>query len=189
MSASVLPARLLSRSARAVVFATVCLTLTVAGHAYSAGAAVPATGIALGFPLVAGVAALLAGTERSYPTIFGGLLGAQFGLHVLFVQVSDGTVHHGRPHTGHAHGDAVMTLAHTLAALVAAWWLRRGEAAAWSLARRIAAAANPPRPLLPDVRVPARPDARPAARVLPARTAPLRHALSRRGPPRVLSPA
>ncbi|RFU37096.1 hypothetical protein DZF91_34705, partial [Actinomadura logoneensis] len=141
MSDSALPARLLTRSARAVVFATVCLTLTVAGHAYSAGAAVPAAGIALGFPLVAVVAALLAGTERSLPTILGGLLGAQFGLHVLFVQVSDGTVHHGAPHAAHGHGGAVMTLAHTLAALVAAWWLRRGEAAAWSLARRIAAAA------------------------------------------------
>ncbi|MFC5181010.1 hypothetical protein [Actinomadura harenae] len=187
MSDSALPDRLLSRSARAVVFATVCLTLTAAGHAFSAGAAVPAAGIGLGFLLVAGVAALLTGAERSYPTILGGLLGAQFGLHVLFVQVSDGTVHHGLPHTGHGHGGATMTLAHTLAALVTAWWLRRGEKAAWSLARRIAAAASPPRPLLPDVRVAARPAVRPVARILPARTAPLRHAVSRRGPPRALS--
>ncbi|WP_051467044.1 hypothetical protein [Actinomadura oligospora] len=189
MSDSALPDRLLSRSARAVVFATVCLTLTAAGHAFSAGEAVPATGIGLGFALVAGIAALLAGTERSYPTIFGGLLGAQFGLHVLFVQVSDGTVHHGLPHAAHAHGGAVMTLAHTLAALVTAWWLRRGEAAAWSLARRIAAAAAPPRPALPDVPVPLRTIVRPAARILPSRTAPLRHSVSRRGPPRALSPA
>lgn len=189
MSDSALPDRLLSRSARAAVFATVCLTLTVAGHAYSAGSAVPAAGIGLGFLLVGGIAALLAGTERSYPTILGGLLGAQFGLHVLFVQVSDGTVHHGPLHADHAHGGAVMTLAHTLAALAAAWWLRRGEAAAWSLARRIAAAASPPRPLLPDVRVPARTVVRPAARILPARTAPLRHSVSRRGPPRALSNA
>ncbi|MEV5571532.1 MFS transporter [Spirillospora sp. NPDC052269] len=187
MSDSTLPDRLISRSARAVVFATVCLTLTAAGHAFSAGAAVPAAGIGLGFLFVAGVAALLAGTERSYPTILGGLLGAQFGLHVLFVQISDGTVHHGLPHTGHAHGGAVMTLAHTLAALIAAWWLRRGEAAAWSLARRIAAAARPPRPMLPDVTVPARTIVRPAARILPARTASLRHSVSRRGPPRALS--
>ncbi|MCP2343877.1 hypothetical protein [Actinomadura rupiterrae] len=184
------PALPISRTARAVVFATVCLALTVAGHAYSAGVPVPPVAVGFGFLLVTGFAAVLAGAERSYPTILGGLLGAQFGLHVLFVQATDGTVHHGLGHAEHfrhAHGGTSMTLAHGLAALIMAFWLRRGEAAAWSLARRIAAAARPPRLVLPDVRVPARPVLRPMARVLPARTAPLRHSVSRRGPPPALS--
>ncbi|MFC4906430.1 hypothetical protein [Actinomadura gamaensis] len=190
------PALPVARLARAVLFATVCLTLTVAGHAYSAGVPVPPGAIGLGFLLVTGFAALLAGTERTYPTILGGLLGAQFGLHVLFVQATAtpdkgaAAVHHSLAHVAHfrhPHGGATMTLAHGLAALAAAWWLRRGEAAAWSLARRIAAAARPPRLVIPDVRVPARPSVRPAVRVLPLRTAPLRHSVSRRGPPRTLS--
>jgi len=41
-------------------------------------------------------------------------------------------------------GGLAMTVAHVTAALVAAWWLRRGERAAWTLARRTAALAAYP---------------------------------------------
>ncbi|MER6264657.1 hypothetical protein ABT203_34610 [Streptomyces sp900105245] len=81
--------------------------------------------------------------------------------------------------TGHA------TLAHLLAALVAAWWLRRGEAALWSLLRRAGTLvpglvawwrdAPLPAPAGSAPRVPAGP--------APPRRIPLRHAVHRRGPP------
>ncbi|MEU7057598.1 hypothetical protein [Streptomyces sp. NPDC046197] len=77
--------------------------------------------------------------------------------------------------------------AHVLAALVASWWLRRGEAALWSLLRRAVALAPAltawwraaPAPL------PAPAGHRPhaSARPFALRQLVLRHAMSRRGPP------
>jgi hypothetical protein len=85
----------------------------------------------------------------------------------------------------HGHTVAHATVAHLLAALVAAWWLRRGEAALWSLLRRTAALvpglvawwrdAPLPTPAGPVLPVQAGPE--------PPRKVPLRHAVTRRGPP------
>ncbi|WP_433228173.1 MFS transporter [Actinomadura formosensis] len=191
------------RTARAVVFATVCITLTVLGHVLAGGAAVPGWAAATGFGAVLGVTLLLAGHERSLATILGGLLGGQFALHTLFTHSAAQATHHTPAmHAAMAHGaDTVaapaahggdslgMTLAHCVAALVAAWWLRRGERAAWTLARRVAAvadrpvrlllallaieAANPPRPVAVV----------PAADAVPAAGRVLRHQVVRRGPP------
>jgi hypothetical protein len=90
-----------------------------------------------------------------------------------------------------AHGTdgLVMTLAHCVAALVAAWWLRRGERSVWSMARRVAAAADrpvrlllallavepagPPRPVVPA----------PEPAAVPAVDRALRYEVVRRGPP------
>ncbi|WP_406005814.1 hypothetical protein OG440_06185 [Streptomyces sp. NBC_00637] len=94
-------------------------------------------------------------------------------------------------HAVHLHAHTVTALtphttaAHVLAALVASWWLRRGEAALWSLLRWAVAflpglAAwwrGTPVPLpVPSVR-----PAVPAP--VPPRQLMLRHAVSRRGPP------
>ncbi len=176
------------RLARAVVFATVCLTLTTAGHAYAAGAcAPPPFAVAAGFALVTGLALLLCGAERSFWTIGGVLAGAQFALHALFAGASTGVVHpagdaHALPA---AQGGGGMTLAHVGAALATAWWLRRGEAAMWSLARRVSAAAG--RPWRPIVAVspagfPTPPPCRTRRPARPASDAPLRRVLVR-GPP------
>ncbi|MEU3614639.1 hypothetical protein ABZ725_20280 [Streptomyces sp. NPDC006872] len=89
------------------------------------------------------------------------------------------------PHTATAMTPHA-TAAHVLAALAASWWLRRGEAALWSLLRWAVAflpglaawwrdARVPPAPV-PSVR-----SAAPAPG--PARQLLLRHAVSRRGPP------
>ncbi|TDD91002.1 hypothetical protein [Actinomadura rubrisoli] len=194
------------RLARAVVFATVCLILTTAGHAYAAHAAVPPGAVGLGFLLVTGLSLLLSGAERSFGTILGGLVGAQFGLHALFARASSGPVHGGPVHGGighHAaeppvaatepfaavpgHGGVTMTLVHLGAALAAAWWLRRGDAALWALARRVSATAAGPWRLLAAALSPAEALAAPVPRfrvaVRPIADAPLRHALVRRGPP------
>ncbi|RFS87180.1 hypothetical protein D0T12_02735 [Actinomadura spongiicola] len=201
------------RTARAVVFATVCVTLASTGHILSAGTTIPMWAVLTGFVAVLGVTLVLAGHERSLATILGGLLGGQFALHVLFTRATDPiqlTVAHDPGHPGmhrpgvseaamagsdllmpvaHATGTSTMTLAHTIAALVAAWWLRRGERAAWSLARRIAGAADRPMRLLPALLTMDVPEGTPRASAAPATTAvraagrALRHQVVRRGPP------
>lgn len=178
------PCRLL----RASAFAAVCASLTMAGHVTASGEAVPWAAAGAGGLGVLGVAWLLAGHERSVFTILGGLLGGQFGLHVLFAAAQAGS----SAHAGHGVGapgpvlaGAGMTPAHVAAAVAAAWWLWRGERLAWSLARRIAAFSLAGAFVLLEVApAPARPAARP--RTGPStrpRSVMLRHSVGLRGPP------
>ncbi|MFC6886717.1 MULTISPECIES: MFS transporter [Actinomadura] len=184
----------LFRTSRAVVFATVCVALATLGHAMASGSAVPAWAVLAGFAGTFAVTAALAGHERSLATLTGGLLGGQFALHALFVSASAPAAsmqHHpasAAGPSGHGSGTA-MTLAHIAAAVLSAWWLRRGERAAWSLARRLSAVADRPIRLLLALLAaePAAP--RPRTPVVPAADVPgpavrvLRHLVVRRGPP------
>ncbi|WP_432030912.1 hypothetical protein [Streptomyces sp. 1222.5] len=81
--------------------------------------------------------------------------------------------------TGHA------TVAHLVAALVAAWWLRRGEAALWSLLRRAGTLVPGLVAWWRDAPLPAHAASAPRlpADPAPPRRTPLRHAVHRRGPP------
>ncbi|MFD9093440.1 hypothetical protein [Streptomyces collinus] len=198
------------RSLRAAVFAAVCVLLAAAGHGLAMGD-MPSVGAdAVAFLGVFGLGWALGRRERSLPGIGAAMLATQAGLHFAFGAAHPGAAAgSGRAHampmaamSGHgmaamhahaatvhattAHATTVhAALAHLLAALVASWWLRRGEAALWSLLRRAVALVpglvawwrNAP---LPD----------PAGRTLPLPAAPepprrpaLRHAVSRRGPP------
>ncbi|MGQ5633989.1 MULTISPECIES: hypothetical protein [unclassified Streptomyces] len=105
----------------------------------------------------------------------GHAMGSMPGMHL-----------HAASHASAApHLTAHVTAAHLLAALVASWWLRRGEAALWSLLRRagtllpglVAWWRDTPLPASAGAgpRVPADPE--------PPRLTLLRHAVSRRGPP------
>ena len=81
-----------------------------------------------------------------------------------------------------------MIAAHVVAALVAAWWLRRGEAAVWSLARTLGLALIAPLVLLVValVALDASAPGRRVATRTPARLGPgrlLRFDVARRGPP------
>ncbi|MFF4121517.1 hypothetical protein [Streptomyces sp. NPDC001714] len=94
----------------------------------------------------------------------------------------------GGPQYPHLHVllTAHATLAHVLAALVAAWWLRRGEAALWSLLRRTAALVPGLAAWWQDAPLPAPaggPRPAPAGPIRPRPLLALRHAVSRRGPP------
>jgi hypothetical protein len=181
-----MPTHPVYRAARATVFATVCAGLAITGHTMASGASVPPAAAFGGLAAMIVVGVVLTGTERSLATILGGLLGGQFLLHALFTAAQ-----HGQ-HLGHGGGMApseggwTMTFAHVAAAVVSAWWLRRGERAVWSLARRVAAAvARPVRALLS---APPAPPPAPAVRAgsgAPARPRPafLRHVVVRRGPP------
>lgn len=76
---------------RAAVFTAVCVVLSAAGHAFAAGTPVPAWTLVAGFLGILAVAALLAGRERSLPSIAGALAGGQVALHVLFAYGSHGS--------------------------------------------------------------------------------------------------
>ncbi|GAA3784278.1 hypothetical protein GCM10022403_018650 [Streptomyces coacervatus] len=185
------------RGLRAAVFAALCVLLAAGGHALATGAAPPVWVQASGFVPVFGAGYLLGARERSLAAIGAGTLLAQGGLHLAFDAV--------RPHSmmlmqgmygmhamsmGHSHAlTPHATAAHVGAAVVLTWWLRRGEAALWSLLRRTAT-------LVPGLAawwqvrggawgVPAAPDAvRPCADgPRPLRRLLLRHAVQRRGPP------
>jgi hypothetical protein len=148
------------------MFATVCTVLAIAGHVAAGRTTVAPRAVVVGFVALYLVAWVLTGTERSLATILGGLLGGQFMLHALFAAAAPAAAgvaaaHSMRPvpttgspgSAANAAGAAssvaaasglTMTIAHVIAALVAAWWLRRGERAAWALARRTAALAAYP---------------------------------------------
>ncbi|MEU6064278.1 MULTISPECIES: hypothetical protein [Streptomyces] len=203
------------RSLRAAVFAAVCVLLAAAGHGFATGDMPPVWVDDAGFVGVFLAGWLLGGRERSLPGIGAVMLATQAGLHIAFdvVQPHAAVSAHGtRPASmgshadaavGHAHGlfapasDALahvhemstpVTAAHLLAALVASWWLRRGEVALWSLLRRAATLV----PSLAVVRwrgarvpLPAPPGGpvRTHAEAVPLRQLLLRHAVRRRGPP------
>ncbi|MEU1408999.1 hypothetical protein ABZ471_43245 [Streptomyces sp. NPDC005728] len=201
------------RSLRAAVFAAVCVLLAAAGHGLATGAVPPLWADAAALLVVFVPACALGGRERSLPGIGAAMLLTQAGLHLAF-DAAGRTTGPGRTHLmsrtaavpGHTmaaipgHGTAAMhahatahaatvhahaMAAHLLAALVASWWLRRGEAALWSLLRRAVALVpglvawwrGAPLPL-PAGRAPSVP----VGPAPPRRTA-LRHAVSRRGPP------
>ncbi|MEU5535976.1 hypothetical protein [Streptomyces sp. NPDC020362] len=129
------------RSVRAAVFAVLCVLLAAGGHALATGAAPSVWTQVAGFVPVFLGACLLGGRERSLAGIGGVTLVAQGGLHLLFH--ATGPHHAAMVMDGmrmtHGHAQAVTphaTAAHVGAALVLTWWLRRGEAALWSLLRR-----------------------------------------------------
>jgi hypothetical protein len=120
------------RLVRASAFAAVCVALACLGHLTASGEPMAPWAVGMGFLGALGVANLLTGHERSLPTIAGGLVGGQFALHTLFV-----TSQCPHPVVVHSSGARPgMSTAHLLAAVAAAWWLRRGERAVWALARR-----------------------------------------------------
>jgi hypothetical protein len=193
------------RGLRAAVFAALCVLLAAGGHALATGMAPPVWAQAAGFvPVFAGAWAL-ARRERSLVPVGGATLTAQAGLHLAFgaVRPRAGAVMRGAHTTmavhgmrmAHPHAPAPHALtphasaAHLSAAVLLTWWLRRGEAALFSLLRR--AAARVPglaawwQVLRGAGRVPAVPGlVRPACdgpRALHG--ALLRHAVRRRGPP------
>ena len=179
-----------AREARAGVFTLVCLCLSVALHSWAAGALPSLPAMFAGAGLVLVVAFVLADRERQLPLITAVMLASQLGLHYLFEAL---------PHAGH-HGVAAvapaaplsagMVLAHVVAALLTALWLRGGEAAAWRLFRWMARGVAPLRGLWFLLWTLIVPTSRPALVVAVAettvRTAPgWRHSVVRRGPPLV----
>ncbi|WP_329462318.1 hypothetical protein [Streptomyces sp. NBC_01431] len=183
------------RGVRAAVFAAMCVLLAVGGHGLAMGELPPLWADGIGFLGIFVLGFLLGGRERSLAGIGSATLAAQAGLHFAYEATRPRTAMamHGM-RMAHAHAVTPHAVAaHTAAALVASWWLRRGEAAVWSLLRRAVT-------LVPGLAAwwRAGTDVLPA----PARRGPirgsgagpqalrqvlLRYAVSRRGPPAALS--
>ncbi|MFI1358494.1 hypothetical protein ACH4TV_33740 [Streptomyces sp. NPDC020898] len=176
------------RSLRAAVFAVVCVLLAAAAHGLATGGPPPLRADGAGFAAVFAAGWLLGGRERSLPGIGGAMAVTQAGLHLAFGAARGRTVvhaHHPGMRMVHTHAHLHVMSAHVVAALVASWCLRRGEAALWSLLRWAVA-------LVPGLAAwwrdtPAGlPDAAPgrmsSAAVRPRRLL-LRYAVSGRGPP------
>ncbi|GAB1822721.1 MFS transporter [Herbidospora sp. RD11066] len=175
------------RVARATAFAAVSVVLSVGAHAW-AGGSTTATAVLVALTLAFLVGFALAGRERSAQVIFPALAGCQAALHLMFSYA-----HAVEPMTaGHHHTSTLlpslsMLVTHVWAAGVTALWLSRGEAVLWALLRRIEVR------LLLLLRVALEPGhpqlALPAAdRVVIPASASLRHEISRRGPPGIVSP-
>ncbi|MFF4269870.1 hypothetical protein [Streptomyces sp. NPDC001536] len=126
------------RSLRAAVFAVLCVLLATGGHVLAVGVAPPVSVQGAGGLAVFVAGLLLGGRERSLVGIGGGTLAAQGGLHVAFgaARAHAGMVTQGMRMAPHTHAAVPhATAAHVGAALLLTWWLRRGEAALWSLLR------------------------------------------------------
>jgi hypothetical protein len=178
---------------RAAVFAVLCVLLAAGGHVLATGQAPPRWADGAGLLAVFAVGCPLGGRERSLFGIGGAMLAAQAGLHLGFEAAAPRMVMNmSGAYMTHPHTHALTphaTAAHVAAALLATWWLRRGEAALWSQLRR-AVTFVPGLTAWWRVRTgpaPARPHAEAAGRTpaapRPLRQALLRHAVSRRGPP------
>ncbi|WP_285777068.1 MFS transporter [Microtetraspora sp. NBRC 13810] len=182
-------ARLPLRLARSAAFSVVCVALAALGHGLAGGTGPAAWAVAAGGTVVMLLATATAGRERSAAVISVGLIATQLFLHELFAldgsTASLSTHLHGG---GSGLGESVgMLAAHLTATLITGWWLARGEAALWSLLRRLGSAVtrrlgallrrtgSAPRPLPPVPAAGRRPAASPAAV--------LRHTVIRRGPP------
>ncbi|WP_369246682.1 hypothetical protein [Streptomyces sp. R41] len=186
-------ASLAVRSLRAAVFAVLCVLLAAGGHGLATGEAPPLWADGAGFLTVFAAGCLLGGRERSLLGIGLGMLAAQAGLHLGFEAARPRmamTMHGAHMMPAHAHAMTPhATAAHVAAALLATWWLRRGEAALWSLLRwavafvpglaawwRVRTGPSPARAQRDVV-------CRNAFETWPLRQVLLRHAVSRRGPP------
>ncbi|GGU84846.1 hypothetical protein GCM10010211_58590 [Streptomyces albospinus] len=202
-------ASLVLRSLRAAVFAAVCVTLGAAGHSLACHRTPSLWAEGAGCAVAFGLGCMLGGRERSLAGICGVMAVMQVGLHMLFdtapmdvgaepsgshlpgmAMVGMHAVHHPVMGMAAQHGESGRAVAaHAVASLVASWWLRRGEAAVWSLLRQVAS-------LVPGfvawwraVVAPAPPSPgrarRSDAEVRWTRQLLLRHAVVRRGPPAV----
>lgn len=186
------------RLARSAVFTVVCTALASAAHWFAGGSVPDPQALSAGGLLVMAAAVALAGRERSPAAVIGLLVAAQAALHVLFdpASLTDLLALVPGPAGPPRHGLTVgvgMVVAHLTAALLTGWWLACGEAALWSLLRRLGAYAvrrvGALLALLGPLRqgdlgwAPAGSSRRAFGDARPLRDRVLRHAVRRRGPP------
>lgn len=204
---------------RAAVFAAVCVALAETAHRLMSHGSVPFFASLAAFGAVFAAARLVVGRERGFVSISAAMLLMQAALHVWFNDVQ-GAVdaravagcapmpsmagmdpasmslcgdHYRWGLTALLHTSNGMLLAHGVAALACAWWLRHGEAALFRLARAALL-------VLLDIVVAVRVVCAPVAIVLPGqrgisrsaclawrpkRLTVLRYQVARRGPPQV----
>ncbi|RGA04654.1 MFS transporter [Microbispora triticiradicis] len=177
------------RLARSAAFTVVCVLLAVGAHWFAGGATPTLRALLVGGAAVMTTATAMAGRERSPWVVIGLLLSAQAFLHELLASLSPSVETTAVAHSHRLGVGAGMLTAHVTAAVVTGWWLSRGEAALWSILRKIGTGAlRWLRAVLAVFQLFAR--LRPRPRLAsydldrePRRGAVLRHAVIRRGPP------
>jgi hypothetical protein len=122
----------IARALRLPVFATATTLLAVAAHVAGGGSR-PGPGLVLLLScLVALAFSRFAQHERSYPRLLTAVGAVQVGMHLALLDPQDAA------HAGHHTGSPLdLLVAHGVAVLVVAWWLRQGEAATWRALRRV----------------------------------------------------
>jgi hypothetical protein len=134
-------------AARVAVFTLATVALGVGGHLAGGGRA-PSAVVLAGLLAGCAVAASgMAGREQTMPRLVLAVGAIQLGIHAVLMSPTPGMHQHGSAMPGRA-----MVTWHAVAVLLLAWWLRRGEAAAWRLARALAERLLHPRslPALPE---------------------------------------
>ncbi|MEU1310163.1 hypothetical protein ABZ419_14885 [Streptomyces cinnamoneus] len=198
------------RALRAALFSALCVLLSAASHVLLSGRSLPAPAVAAAGAGVFALAYALAGQERGFWRIAGLLVPLELASGALFTTGQD-TCYGSGGHPAAAPGALTWLCSgsmggpladvaapgtapwlllggHLTVGLLAAAWLRRGEAALGRLLRAAAVAAF--RPLLlatAALGAYARPAGAPARPLRPARKVrprtPLLHSVVRRGPP------
>ncbi|MBR7825532.1 hypothetical protein KDK95_04385 [Actinospica sp. MGRD01-02] len=155
------------RGARAAVFAAVCVGVSVAGHVWMSGDAIPLWAVALAFAALTASGYALAGRRpRGVLSISALMLLGELGQHYLFAAVQSAATAPampapaasefvsgrvlpasawicGMPASGMRHGGIGMIAAHVGAGLLSAWWLRNGDAAVFQLVQTLGVLAAP----------------------------------------------
>lgn len=72
------------RTARAAVFAAVCVSVSAAGHVWMSGPSIPAWALCIAVLAVGGTGYALAGRQRGFASIAPLMLTGQLGMHLLF---------------------------------------------------------------------------------------------------------
>lgn len=172
------------RPLRAGVFTLVCVNVSAHGHTWSSGHDVPLGGLLLGAALVLAMAWASADRRHGWWGLTLRMLWGQFALHVAFSYTQNLGEHHHA--VGTVPADGTMVVSHVLTALIAAWWLRRGDNALHAFLRFMALRLLPPLLVLISHTPPAPgPNARfrPVDEYSRPRPSYLRHSRVLRGPP------
>ncbi|MFC4566006.1 hypothetical protein ACFO4E_29480 [Nocardiopsis mangrovi] len=173
--------------------------MSAAGHTLASGHEVPLTGLAAGYALVYAIAWAVAGAERGLGTVCGWMMWGQLLLHLLF-GLAHSVENGSAPLSGGLHAAAHpvapvpapdgsapgMPIAHLVTALLCAWWVHRGEGAAFALARHVRTMLSGVlllRPRRPLPAAPSGPAPVPDPGVRATGAPVLRHSVVRRGPP------
>ncbi|GAB2608089.1 hypothetical protein GCM10027168_46370 [Streptomyces capparidis] len=198
------------RTLRAALFTALCVTLAASAHVLLSRSPLPLATLAVVAAGVFGAAFALAGRERRLAHIAALLVPLELAVDWVFTRSQDtcygtsgGPVPGSLRSVGALCGDGssvgtvielpggmvpawLLLLAHVAVGLIAAWWLRQGEAAAFRLLRALAAVAVAPLRLVLSVPVTA-PVPFPARRRRDERPSPteaaVRRYVARRGPP------
>jgi hypothetical protein len=156
---------------RVPLFTAVTCGLGVGAHLLGGGRPPSWSLLALILVAVALVWRVTSRAEQSLPRLVTGVLGLQLGIHLTLsapgALPEASAADSGHTMAGVAHTSPMMWLAHGLAAVAVAAWLRGGEAALWRAVRRVVTSlstcddAPPVVTRAPSTRVDAAGDARP----------------------------